>query len=344
MRVPCRVTIGVLVASVLVAQVEAQGRPSARPATQPAPPTPDSPQASPPTGIDSTRRSANRNVTVVEIDLARASVDSITDALSQRSQGRSLSERLQSSLRTTAVGDKQKMEQLKTLVARQAQAAVPDHRVTVITVLGSAQDLDKAISSLAQVQRRVAVAFLDVTKSDERVDNTGMKAGIADAATRSLENVWVFLARNRRSPRDRPDHVLPARALTATTWNGLFAADGDAVNVSQLRGVGAGRGSAAPVTALTSSAGTASSEAAMSASTIPASTIPASFPFAKGDVVTPRIGGMKVYREASASSVVAGSAARGDEFVVEDGALVNGMVRVAGNVSGWVNPALLKKP
>lgn len=337
MRVPCRVTIGVLVASVLVTQVEAQSRPSPRPATQPAPASPDSPHASPSTGIDSTRCSANRNVTVIEIDLARTSVDSITDALSQGSQGRSLSERLQSSLRTTAVGDKQKVEQLKTLVARQAQAAVPDQRVTVITLLGSEQDLEKAINSLAQVQRRVAVVFLDVNKSDERVDNTVMKGGIADAATRSLENVWVFLARNRRALRDRPEHVLPGRALTATTWNGLFAADGDAIDVSQLRGVG--RGSAAPATALAATAGEATSEAAKSASVLPASSA-----FATGDVVTPRIGGMKVYREASASSVVVGSAARGDEFVVEDAALENGMVRVAGNVSGWVNPALLKKP
>jgi hypothetical protein len=66
--------------------------------------------------------------------------------------------------------------------------------------------------------------------------------------------------------------------------------------------------------------------------------------FAAGDVVTPRIAGMKVYREASASSTVVGTAARGDEFVVEDARVVNGMVRVAGNVSGWVNPSLLRKP
>ncbi len=337
MRVPRVVPVGVFIAGVLVTPVDAQSRPGPRPATQPAAAGSQSPQESPQTGTDSTRRSANRNVSVVEIVLARTSVDSITDALSQRSQGRSLSERLQSSLRTTAVGDKQKVEHLKTLVARQAQAAVPDQRVTVITVLGSAQDLEKAISSLAQVQRRVAVAFLDVNKSDERVDNTVIKGGIADAATRSLENVWVFLARNRRTLRDRPDHVLPGRALTATTWNGLFAADGDAVNVAQLRG--AGRGSAAPAQGVTATAGTVTSEAALSASVIPSPSA-----FVAGDVVTPRIGGMKVYREASASSAVVGSAARGDEFVIEDARVVSGMVRVVGNVSGWVNPGLLRKP
>ena len=150
--------------------------------------------------------------------------------------------------------------------------------------------------------------------------------------------VWrmcgVFLARNRRTPRDRPDHVLPGRALTAMTWNGLFAADGDAVNVAQLRSAGRGGAPAAPAAALT-----VTSEAAMSVST----TAPGAA-FAAGDVVTPKIAGMKVYRESSASSPVVGSASRGDEFVIEDARVVNGMVRVAGNMSGWVNPALLRKP
>jgi hypothetical protein len=335
MRGACVALTAVLVSGVVVTPVAGQARSRQRPEPPPAAAA-DAPNAPASPGADSARRSDNRNVTVIEINLARAAVDSISDALAQRSQGKSLSERLQSSLRTTAVGDKQKVEQLKTLVARQAQAAVPDQRVTVIAVLGSTQDLERAISSLSAVQRRVAVVHLDVNKSDDRIDNTGMKAGVADAAKRSLDNVWVFLARNRRSPRDRPDHVLPGRTLSATMWNGLFAADGDAVNVAQLRGAG-GRGrSAAAEGSLP--AGAVASDAAMSSSGLSAA-----HAFSAGDVVIPKISGMKVYREASASSAVVGTATREDEFVVESAALVSGMVRVVGNLSGWVNAALVKK-
>ena len=272
----------------------------------------------------------NRNLSTVTVNLPRVLVDSIRDLIAAAApqERRSMGNMLRTSLRKTAVGDKAEIEAMKAALSHVVQAAVPDPRQTIIVVIGSPDDFTKVGESLTGVQRKVTLAFVDRDLTDDQWDNTVMRAGLTGRAVESATNMWVFLARNRRTVRDRPDHTLMIRAASATTWNGLFAADGDAIDVQQLRSAIASMGSAGAPT------GSASARIQ-------------SAPFAgfgEGDVVMPKIAGMQLYADPSPTSKVVGTASKLDEFVIDAAAPVNDMVKVVGNITGWVNASLLKKP
>ena len=65
--------------------------------------------------------------------------------------------------------------------------------------------------------------------------------------------------------------------------------------------------------------------------------------FNEGDVIGPKIAGIKVMAEPSDSAKVVGTLGRGDELVV-DGAEKNGFIKVEGSsVSGWVKVSMMSK-
>jgi hypothetical protein len=266
----------------------------------------------------------NRQLSQGSINLSRAVADSLRDRRALSSpKPKGIGNQLLSAVRRTAVGDPSVIDAARLALARQVQSTFSDPRTTYVVVIGTADDARAVTESLADVTRKTTVLLVDKDLVDDNVDNTVLSRGVAGRVGDQLNNVWVFLPRRGRAMRDRPDHELPVRGANATVWNGIFANDGDAINVSQLQST-VRRDSAR-------TAGAASPPADAGATG-----------FALGDVVVPRIAGMKVYAAPSSSSSVVGTAAHTDEFVI-DGAPANGMVKIAGNLSGWVNSALLRK-
>lgn len=267
---------------------------------------------------------SNRLVSQGSINFPRAVADSIRDlrALSAP-KPKGIGNQLLGAVRRTAVGDQAVVDAARLALARQVQSTFTDPRTTHVVVIGSADDAMAVTASLADVTRKTKVVLVDKELVDDDVDNAILSRGVAGRVADQLNNVWVFLPRRGRTIRDRPDHELPVRGTKSTVWNGIFAGDGDAINLNQLQST-VRRDSARGTTAA------APPQADAGAG------------FTLGDVVVPKIAGMKIYAAPSSSSTVVGNSSTADEFVV-DGAPVNGMVKVAGNLSGWVNTALLKK-
>lgn len=269
---------------------------------------------------------ASQTVTVVPLNLTRQEVEAATPKETNAPR-RSLSDRLKRSARTTVLGDKGRSNAANQVLVAKAQQLVPDGQATLLVVIGATDDLEKVTESLSQVRRRVVVAFVDKDLDDDASWNTALSEGLAgSAATDAATNLWVFLPRRTGGPRSKPDHTLSTKVVSATVWNGLFAADGDEVDLDQL--AGAVRGDTGRPAGVAPEGDPADRVAALSA----------------GDVVVPKIAGIKIYADPSTDSRVVGTAAKGDEFVVESG-LRNGMIKVSGaNANGWVTAIHVRKP
>jgi hypothetical protein len=236
---------------------------------------------------------------------------------------RSIRDRVGQAVKKTVTGDKERVEVAEKVLVAQAQQLAADGRTTTVVVIGSAEDRDKVIASLALAKRKVLVAHVDKDIEDDITWNTALSGGVVGGlGADKAQNLWVFLPRKGTPPRQKPDHVFSTTVAGGTVWNGIFAADGDEVDLDQLGGVVAREDSSSAAPAGAPNAGASLGD---------------------GDVVQPKIAGVKVFADASATSRVLGNAAKTDEFVVE-GAVKNGMVKVTGaSLSGWVAVTMLRK-
>lgn len=273
-------------------------------------------------GASTTTAVASRSgITITAVNLPRADVEAATPSAPSSPKKTSFSDRLGASIKKAALGDEPRMKAARAVLATKVQQAVTDPNATIIVVIGTAEDVKTVEASLSLAKRRIVLAFVDKDLDDDASFNTALSAGlVGGAGADKASNVWVFLPRRGGAMRSTPNHVLPLLAATPTAWNGIFAADGDDLNVEQLRG------------ALSSTAEPSAAASAGGAA------------FNDGDVTTAKIAGAKVYTQPSVSAPVAGTVTKTDELVVQ-GTPKDGMVSVMGaNVSGWISQTLLNRP
>jgi hypothetical protein len=277
-------------------------------------------------------------VSVTTIALQRDAVKTVADqmrAANPKPQERGFA----ASLRKTLGGDKSEVEAAKRVLGQVAQSTA-DTGTTVIVVIGTEADRDKVVESLSRVQRKVLVEFVDHDFADNTSDNTVLKSGVGGRVTDGASNMWLYLPRHAMPPRAKPNQVLSSKAASATLWNMVFAADGDALDVDQLTSLRARRDSSGRRAADTASAAPASTAPAVTPTVAPPGAPPAPAAtggWSVGDVLSPKIANVKVYADASAESKVLGTVSKTDELVVV-AAAKNGFVRVEGaSVTGWIS-------
>lgn len=257
-------------------------------------------------------------------------------------------------------------EGARTLLKAQAGAAARAGTHYVVVVIGSEEDRDKVRSSLADVQSRVQLLFVNHDVNNAQVDHTPLKPGGVLAAVGNLTaaNLW-FYRPSLSLPADRqPDQMLPLRAASAKTWTGLFGASGDLAtattgftrssspaDASASSGTGevaraantpAASASAAPASAATrSAAGPAA--AAPAASAPSAASASAATAVNIGDVLVPKIANIKVTASPSDTAKTVVTLTKAEEVVVI-GPEKGGFVQVQGaNGQGWVRLSLFNK-
>jgi hypothetical protein len=272
---------------------------------------------------------SNRNVTIAPVFLQRDAVKRATGGSAAADKTRSKHSGILGSLAKTVEGDKNAIEAAKSVLGANAQSLAQDGSATVLVVIGGEAELTKVVESLSRVERTVRIAYVDRSFEDATYDNTVLSSGMIGAVKDAADNLWVYLPRATSKPRSNPDRVLSTKLASATLWNGLFAADGDAVDVNQLKSLVASD-SSKTVRAQGETLSPAAPNSAPSALTV-------------GDVVSPKIANVKVLAEASADSKVLGTVAKTDELVIA-GAPKNGFVMVEGaSVKGWLSVNLLSK-
>ena len=287
--------------------------------------TPATASAQLPTPTTTLPTPSNANVTIAPVYLRRDAVKRATDALSAADKSKPKKSGILVSLEKTVEGDKHVIEAAKSVLSASARSLVQDGSATVIVVIGGEIELTKVVESLSRVERPIRIAYVDRSFEDPTYDNTVLNSGMISSVKDAADNIWVYLPRNGAA-RQKPDKVLSTKVATATMWNGLFASEGDAIDVRQLK-------------SLVSKSDSATSRPTDAGAASPAS----SAVLAVGDVVAPKIGNVKVLAEASADAKVLGTVAKTDELVVA-GAAKNGFVLVEGaSVKGWVSVNLLAK-
>lgn len=246
--------------------------------------------------------------------------------------------RLELSARKAFNGDAHAKEASRQLVQAHAVSRSQGGARTVVVVIGSSEDRVKVRESLSNVERQLTLVFVDESVDDARYDNSGFGSGLASKVTGQAQNVWVFLPRAGGPASRGPDYKLSSRMLPRTVWSALFAADGDVPpEVARLLEDAGRDRDAAP-----SSTGPAATRVAPGGdAAVPSRGAAASF--AEGDMLQPKIPGVKMFDGPSDEAQVLFTLTRGDELVVT-GAVREGYVLVTGSQGeGWVRTALVVK-
>lgn len=224
-------------------------------------------------------------------------------------------------------GDENRREAAEQLLEAEASQEA-SRGVTTVVVIGNEGDLEKVKGSFPELQRDVLVLFVDDSVSDANFDNGALKGGIADKVTRQGSNLWVYLPSSGNPGARKPNQTLSVRVATPKLWTGIFASNGDVPTEAtrMLNGQGSGGGQAAAEP--TPAAGAAA---------------PSGGAFAEGDVLGPKIAGVRLMATPEDAGKVAATLTRTDEVVVV-GAERNGYVNVqAPAASGWVKVSLMQK-
>jgi hypothetical protein len=247
---------------------------------------------------------------------------------------------LTDSLKGAVTGDPRREEAARLVVEDLATQASANNTKTVVVIIGSEDDRTKVKASMANVHRRVVLALLDRSVKDDTSDNSAVGAGLSDQLTGSATNVWVFIPRSGQKAH-KPDQTLSTRVMTDKIWTGLFAADGDLpVEASNLTNTLTGR--PAPATSpAAETRGTSGSEATATPSATTPTTAAAAL--VVGDVVRPKIAGVKLLAQPSDSAKAVVTLAKTDELVVTGGEK-DGFTNVQGaSGAGWVKTVMLAK-
>lgn len=235
-------------------------------------------------------------------------------------------------------GDENREEAAKGLLQAEASGEAALGK-TVLVVIGGEAERDKVKESLAEVQRNVTVLFVDDSVSDERYDNSALHGGISGKVKGMATNLWVYFPSSGGSGQRKPNQVLSTKVAAPSLWTGVFAVDGDAppqltnaLNGQGFRSNGSGAGAAVP--AAGAAAAPSSATAAVAA---PGGAI------AEGDVLAPKIPGIRLLAQPSESATVVATLGKADQVVVIGGER-NGYINVQGTVgAGWVNAKLFNK-
>ncbi len=238
-------------------------------------------------------------------------------------------------------------EGAKTLLRAQAGAAARAGTHYVVVVIGSEEDRDKVRNSLAGVQSRVQLLFVNHDVNNAQVDHTPLKPGGVLAAVGNLTatNLWFYRPSLSASADGPPDQMLPLRAASGKTWTGLFGASGDLATAT----TGFNRSSSPSADA---SASTGNGEvartgnapaASASAASAPAASASAASAVSIGDVLVPKIANIKVTASPSDTAKTVVTLTKAEEVVVI-GPEKGGFVQVQGaNGQGWVRLSLFNK-
>lgn len=234
-------------------------------------------------------------------------------------------------------GDENREEAAKGLLQAEASSEAALGK-TVLVVIGGEDERDKVKESLAEVQRNVTILFVDDSVSDERYDNSALHGGISGKVKGMATNLWVYFPSSGGSGQRKPNQVLSTKVAAPSLWTGVFAADGDAppqltnaLNGQGFRSNGSGAGGAVP----------AAGPAAPSAATAPIAATGGAI--AEGDVLAPKIPGIRLLAQPSEASTVVATLGKADQVVVIGGER-NGYINVQGTVgAGWVNAKLFNK-
>lgn len=146
----------------------------------------------------------------------------------------SLGSRIGAMVNEAAVGDRQRVDRAKKVLEANALQAARNPEATFVVLIGTTSDVESVSASLATVERPVIIGFVDKDLEDDNTCNTALSSGLVgqnglDAAT----NMWVFLPANENGTRSRP-HIGPSAIASETTWNSIFAANGDDSALEQL--------------------------------------------------------------------------------------------------------------
>lgn len=274
-------------------------------------------------GSTDSSSAAAANVEQIDFMLRRDALDARTRQTSPSTASsngsRSRFSGLTGALKGAVTGDAQREAAAKELLEELAVAASARGSKAVIVIIGSDADRAKARETLPALERRVVLGLLDTNLKDDLHDNGAIGSGMMDKVAGNAANVWVFLPRPAAGRRN-PEHVLSSRALNERVWSGIFTADGDAAGLKSLT--------------------TRQSSPASAPASTPA---PAGSGMAVGDVVVPKIAGVKVLAQPSDTAKVAATLTKTDELVVTDAGR-DGFVGVQGaTASGWVKVALIMK-
>ena len=272
-------------------------------------------------------------VTVLPVALRRTAVKSVEDKLDAADKSKPKEGGWLASLRTTVSGDKHRVEAGERVLEQLAQSLAADssEAMTVVVVIGGADDRDKVVRSLAGVRRKVKVAYVDPSFADAGSDNTVLEGGLAGKLSVPAKNLWVYLPKKGSAPREKPNYTLSTKVASPALWNGMFAADGDAMDFDRLSLETHGDSGATSDTVAATGAAKGTTESSSKSA------------FAVGDVVLPKIANVKVLADALADSKVVGTASKSDELVIASAAK-NGYIRVEGaSLTGWVSLLLIAK-
>jgi len=245
---------------------------------------------------------------------------------------------LTDSLKGAVTGDPRREEAARLVVQDLALQASANNTKTVVVIIGSEDDRTKVKASMTTVHRRVVLALLDRSVKDETNDNSAVGAGLSDQLTGSATNVWVFIPRSGQKAH-KPDQTLSTRVMTDKIWTGIFAADGDLpVEAATLTNSVTGR--PAPATSPAPETRGTSGETAAA----PASPAVAGAALLVGDVVKPKIAGVKLMAQPSDSAKAVATLTKTDELVVTGGEK-DGFTNVQGaSGAGWIKTVMLAKP
>ncbi|MGE3704649.1 MAG: hypothetical protein AB7I13_05205 [Vicinamibacterales bacterium] len=233
---------------------------------------------------------------------------------------------------TNAVnGDEARQKAAQEILEAEASTEASRGR-TVVVVIGGEADRDKVRTSLGTPLRQVTLLFVDTAVADERTDNGAIFGGLAGMAKGMATNLWIYLPSPGDAHRRRPNQVLSTEVASPTLWTGLFALDGDVP--PQLPSAMNGQGFR-------------SNPAGTPASPEPQARVGAGAPvtgaMAEGDVLSPKIAGVKILAQPSADAAVIAVLSKADEVVVIGGER-NGYINVEGAAGrGWTNAKLFLK-
>jgi len=329
----------VAVAAVAIAAGPSLHAQRGRAATETAP----IPRPSPPPGGDKTTETAPAGGTIQQrnVALSRSQIDTLSKQLAAKTETKGKSKFGLGLLK----GDESREDAAKQLLEAEASQEAGRGRTTVV-IIGNDADVTKVRESLSQVQRAVVLLFVDDSLSDTTTDNSALRGGIAGKVTGMATNMWVYLPSPGSAGTRKPNQTLSTKAATPKLWSGIFAANGElppeaqsAVNGQGFRANSNDQGSSAPA------ATAAPATAAVPVASAPAAPTAAkkTGTFAEGEVLGPKIAGVKLMATPDDAGKVTATLARTDEVVVI-GEEKNGYVNVQGSsASGWVKVVLVAK-
>ena len=218
-------------------------------------------------------------------------------------------------------------EGAKALLQVHAATAAAVGTQFVIVAIGNEEDREKVRTSLAEVQTRTLLLYVNQDLQDTQHDHTPLKSGIPGLGSLTAMNIWFYKPSPGMAVDRAPDQVMPMRGASPKVWATLFAAAGD---ISMATTEVTKSLTSKPAAGNTPGATGAPAPAAAGGINV-------------GDVLVPKIANVKVMATPSDTGKTVMTLTKADELVVI-GAERDGFVQVQGaSGEGWVKLSLFNK-